>query len=207
MKYISNNDRGTRLSRRSAILAVVAGCGAVLLGLTPSANADDDFEAKHFGFKNRRVITVDVAEDFAKFIPGPPFDEDGVPERGSFFVTEGNIYPKGTIKGDGSDFDPNADGAVGTWFCRGTHLVSGTEFPEARFAVDTAQAYLLPSDRQMIVTDGLEGGLGFEIERVVSGGTGKFKNYIGIQKQELLGFNKSGGVNLRVTFVLRRVAR
>ena len=59
----------------------------------------------------------------------------------------------------------------------------------------------------MIVTDGLEGGLGFEIQRAVSGGTGKFKNYIGIQKQELLGFNKSGGVNLRVTFVLRRAAR
>ena len=206
MKQKKNNGF-TRLSRRSTVLAVVAGLGAALLGLAPSAHAND-VEAKHFGyFKNRRVVTVDVAEDFAKFVPGPPFDDDGVPERGSFFVTEGNIYPKGTIKGDGADFDPNADGAVGTWFCRGTHLVSGTEFPNARFAVDTAQAYLLPSDKDMIVTDGLEGGLGFEIQRAVSGGTGKFKNYIGIQKQELLGFNKSGGVNLRVTFVLRRAAR
>jgi hypothetical protein len=40
---------------------------------------------------------------------------------------------------------------------------------------------------------------------VVSGGTGKYRNFIGIQKQELLGFNKSGGVNLRVTFELERV--
>lgn len=196
-----------RPSRRSAIWAVVAGLGAVLFGFLPSAHAND-VEAKHFGhFKPRRTITVDVAEDFAKFIPGPPFDENGVPERGSFFVTEGNIYPKGTIKGDGADFDPNADGAIGTWFCRGTHLVSGVDFPNERFAVDTAQAYLLPSDKHMIVTDGLEGGLGFEIERVVSGGTGKFKNYIGVQKQELIGFNKSGGVNLRVTLVLKRAAR
>ena len=61
----------------------------------------------------------------------------------SFFVTEGKIYPKGTIQGDGASFDPNSDGAIGQWFCRGTHLVSGVEFPEARFAVDTAQAYLV----------------------------------------------------------------
>jgi hypothetical protein len=40
----------------------------------------------------------------------------------------------------------------------------------------------------------------------LGGGTGLFRGYVGEQKQEFLGFNASGGVNLRVTFTLRRVA-
>ncbi len=154
--------------------------------------------------QNRTYLTVEVAEDFAAFVPGPPFDEAGVPQRGSFFVTQGKIFPEGTIQGDGSSFNPHSEGSIGTWFCRGTHLVSGLEFPETRFAVDTAQAYLMPDDKRMIVTDGLEGGFGFEVQRAISGGTGEFRKVIGIQKQELIGFNQSGGVALRVTFELER---
>ncbi len=173
-------------------------------GVSPATAANEDDSTK--SNPNRTYLTVEVAEDFATFVPGPPFDAAGVvPQRGSFFVTQGKIFPEGTIEGDGSSFDPNSDGAIGTWFCRGTHLVSGLEFPEIRFAVDTAQAYLMPDDKQMIVTDGLEGGFGFEVQRVISGGTGEFRKVIGIQKQELIGFNESGGVALRVTFELERV--
>ena len=32
------------------------------------------------------------------------------PERGSFFITEGRIFPAGTIQGDGANFDPNQRG-------------------------------------------------------------------------------------------------
>jgi hypothetical protein len=71
------------------------------------------------------VFTVAVAEDAALFKPTFVKSADTQPERGSFFVTEGNIYPAGTIQGDGATFDPNSDGAIGCWFCRGTHLVSG----------------------------------------------------------------------------------
>jgi hypothetical protein len=195
------------LFRQSNAIAIVTTVLALFfgLGVSPVAYADEGVTTQS---KQKRIfLTVDVAEDFAKFVPGPPFDSDGVPQRGSFFVTEGKIYTKGTIQGDGASFDPNSEGSIGTWFCRGTHLVSGLEFPEARFAVDTAQAYLLPNDKQMIVTDGLEGGLGFELQRVVSGGTGKYRKVIGIQKQELIGFNASTGVNLRVTFELERLHR
>ena len=38
----------------------------------------------------------------------------------------------------------------------------------------------------------------------MTGGTGKFNRLAGVQKQEFLGFNQSGGVNLRVTFLLQR---
>ena len=69
----------------------------------------------------------------------------------------------------------------------------------------TAQIYLLPSDEKSISTDGIEGN--GKAVRAVTGGTGLYGGYVGEQKQELLGFNASGGVNLRVTFILRKAAR
>lgn len=61
----------------------------------------------------------------------------------------------------------------------------------------------LPDDGDSIVTDGLEGN--GTILRAVTGGTGHFRGYVGEQRQEFLGFNSTGGVNLRVTFILRKV--
>jgi hypothetical protein len=56
-----------------------------------------------------------------------------------------------------------------------------------------------------IATEGVEGR--GTLLRVVAGGTGAYRDYVGEQKQEFLGFNATGGVNLRVTFTLRRVMR
>ena len=81
--------------------------------------------------------------------------------------------------------------------------MSGTEFPFAARGVHTAQLYLLPDESRSIATDGVE-GVG-TVMRVITGGTGPFRGYIGEQKQEFLGFNASGGVNLRVTVTLKRV--
>jgi hypothetical protein len=148
------------------------------------------------------VLTYDVAEDFTKFIPTLVKPTDAAPTRGAWFLTEGNIYPAGTIQGSGDTFDPNAAGAIGRWYCRGTHLVSAAEIPAAALWVDTAQLYFLPSDEQSIVTDGLEGN--GVILRAVTGATGPYRGYLGQQQQEFLGFNATGGVNLRVTFFLEK---
>jgi hypothetical protein len=128
-----------------------------------------------------------------------------IPRRGSTFVTEGNVFPARTIEGDGSDFDPNSPGSIGKWFCRGIHLVDAPDIPAAPLWVDTAQLYQLPDDSRSLSTDGLEGS--GPLLRAVIGGTGSLKGYVGHQHQEFLGFNISGGVNLRVTFTLRKVAR
>jgi hypothetical protein len=80
-----------------------------------------------------------------------------------------------------------------------------SSIPAAAFWVDTAQLYFLPDDARSIATDGLEGA--GVIVRTVTGGTGAFRGYLGEQRQELLGFNASGGVNLRVTFVLNKATR
>ena len=150
------------------------------------------------------VFTVDVAEDFTQFNPTFVKPTDTQPERGSFFVTEGNIYPGGTIKGDGASFDPGTPG-FGRWFCRGTHLVPASAIPAAAFWVHTAQLFLLPDDTRSIATEGVEGN--GTVTRLISGGTGKYRGYVGEQRQEFLGFNSTGGVNLRVTFILKKAAR
>jgi hypothetical protein len=185
------------LSRPLAAL-VIATC----LAIAPRAQAQESHAGDLTAAGNPLILTVDVAEDFTKFNPTFVKPTDTEPKRGSWFITEGNVYPDGTIQGAGETFDPNTGGAIGRWYCRGTHLVSASEIPAAPLWVDTAQLYFLPDDEHSIVTDGLEGSK--TILRAVTGGTGQFRGYLGKQRQEFLGFNKTGGVNLRVTFTLER---
>ena len=192
---------------RSAVAALIlaptmmwgAPAAAQVAGGEPTAEQASNHSS------DRLVFIVDVAEDLTRFTPTFVKPTDTQPERGAFFVTEGKIFPPNTIKGEGATFDPNSDGAIGRWFCRGTHLVSASDIPAAPLWVNTAQLYLLPRDTQSIATEGVEGG--GTIVRTVAGGTGQFREYAGEQKQEFLGFNATGGVNLRVTFTLRKVTR
>ncbi|MGH9160742.1 MAG: hypothetical protein ACRD2X_12265, partial [Vicinamibacteraceae bacterium] len=153
------------------------------------------------------VFTVDVAEDLAaKFVPTFVKPEHTQPERGSFFVTEGRIFPAGTIVGDGASFDPNRAGHVGVWICRGTHLVAASEIPAAPLWVSTAQLFVLGRQgKEQIATEGVEGS--GTITRIVTGGAGNYTGFVGEQRQTFLGFNPTGGVNLRVTFILRPVVK
>jgi hypothetical protein len=84
-------------------------------------------------------------------------------------------------------------------------LVKGSEFDKSTRAVLSDQVYLLSSDRHSIATTGTEGN-GTAV-RVVTGGTGSFAGYVGEQRQQFLGFNKTGGVNLRVTISLRKASK
>lgn len=186
--------------------AVLGAAAALLFVLQSSVVADDAASGDRRPSRNTLEFTVDVAEDLAgKFVPTLVRPEHTQPERGSFFVTEGRIYPAGTIQGDGAAFDPNSDGAIGRWFCRGTHLVSASELPDAPLWVDTAQLFVLGRNGEQLATEGLEGN--GTISRIVTGGTGLLAGYVGEQRQTFLGFNPSGGVNLRVTFILRRAAK
>jgi hypothetical protein len=82
--------------------------------------------------------------------------------------------------------------------------VAGNQIPGTTEPwVYTSQLYLLPDDKKSIDTSGLEQTA--PVVRTVTGGTGKFKDFLGVQKQEFLGaFNTTGGANLRVTFELRK---
>jgi hypothetical protein len=150
-------------------------------------------------------FTIDVAEDLAgKFVPTLVKPWDTQPERGSFFVTEGRLFPGGTIQGDGADFNPYSRGHIGIWICRGTHLVAASEIPAAPLWVNSAQIFVIGRQgKEQITTEGLEGA--GTITRIVTGGAGNFAGFVGEQRQTFLGFNSTGGVNLRITFILRQV--
>ncbi len=188
------------LSRLAAVVGV-----AMILGPVASAQ-----EAEADGAARKRepiVFTVDVAEDLAgKFVPTFVRPEHTQPERGSFFVTGGRIFPAGTIDGDGANFDPNKRGHIGIWICRGTHLVAADEIPSAPLWVDTAQLFVLGRQgKEQLATEGVEGS--GTVTRIVTGGTGNFAGWVGEQRQTFLGFNPTGGANLRVTFILRPPAK
>ncbi|HEY8550333.1 MAG TPA: hypothetical protein VIL35_10285 [Vicinamibacterales bacterium] len=192
------------MSRGSRLRAVAAATAAlVMLGLAP-AHAQ---QAQHAHGKKPRapepiVYTVDVAEDMSLFIPTFVKPEHTQPEPGSFFVTRGRVFPEGTIQGSGADFDPNRSGHIGVWICRGTHLVAASEIPDAPWWVSSAQLFVLGRQgKEMLTTEGIEGK--GTIRRVVTGGAGNYAGWTGEAFQTFLGFNSTGGVNLRVTFVLR----
>jgi len=188
---------------------VVAGAATATLVL-PAGSLVRAEHAEKSGAKPDRepvVFTIDVAEDLAgKFVPTFVKPEHTQPERGSFFVTEGRAFPGGTIQGDGASFDPNRGGHIGVWICRGTHLVAASEIPAAALWVDTVQLFVLGRQgREQLSTEGVEGG--GTVTRIVTGGAGNYAGYVGEQRQTFLGFNPTGGVNLRVTFILRKAVR
>ena len=152
-------------------------------------------------------VTVDVAEDLGgKFVPTFVKPEHTQPERGAFYITEGRVFPGGTIQGDGADFDPARSGHIGVWFSRGTHLVSAADIPAASLWAFTAQLFQLGRQgRELISSEGVEGS--GELTRIVTGGGGNYTGFVGEQRTTFLGFNPTGGVNLRVTFVLRKIVR
>jgi hypothetical protein len=189
--------------------AGLAVCAAAVVALSSGSTARASGQAREQGNDRTATIefTVDVAEDLAgKFVPTFVKPEHTQPERGSFFVTEGRIFPAGTIAGDGADFNPNRSGHIGVWICRGTHLVSASEIPAAPLWVSTAQLFVLGRQGvEQIASEGVEGP--GTVTRIVTGGAGNYTGFVGEQRQTFLGFNSTGGVNLRVTFILKQVAK
>jgi len=196
------------VSRRSGLRAVAVATAAVLtIGLAPASTQAEP--PPHAGKPQPEpiVYTVDVAEDMDLFVPTFVRPEDTQPERGSFYVTRGRVFPEGTIQGDGATFDPDTSGHIGAWISRGTHLASASEIPDAPWWAATTQLFVVlgRQGKELLTTEGIEGQ--GTIRRVVTGGAGNFAGWTGEAHQTLLGFNATGGVNLRVTFVLRPPAQ
>jgi hypothetical protein len=84
--------------------------------------------------------------------------------------------------------------------------VAGSEIPAASWWVDSAQLFVLGRQaKEQLTTEGLEGS--GTVTRVVTGGTGNYAGWTGEQRQTFLGLNATGGVNLRVWFILRPPAK
>ncbi len=159
-----------------------------------------------------RFIQFDVSENAKRFIfDETPLHADGAPAYGNEFVTEGYIYPSGTLNGtngvkaDGSPEFPEK--VIGRWTCRGWHVGEGAKTVTGPWVV-THQLYDFGPEagRVTITTDGVElVDIDVPVLRAVGGGTGPYANVKGEARQTMIGFNQLNGVNLR--FEIRLVTR
>jgi hypothetical protein len=182
------------LLRVFALLAVVVSIAAAIAISAQSAD-----EEVH-------IMKFEVAEDGTRFA----FDdlnlfEDGMPGYGSAFVTQGYIYPEGTLNGTNgalANGEPEfPDLVLGTWTCYGWMIGDGAHTETGEWVIST-QVYQF-NDGSTIVTDGFE-LVDFEqpFTRAVTGGTGAYRGAVGEMVQVLHGFTEQMGVNLTVEFQL-----
>ncbi|MEM1253364.1 MAG: hypothetical protein AAGI69_13100 [Cyanobacteria bacterium P01_H01_bin.21] len=161
-------------------------------------------QAKQNRRSNAEVIRFDVAEDATRFIfDDAPLLSNGFPAYGNSFVTQGYIYPAGTLNGtngvnpDGSPEFPNL--VQGRWVCRGWFINEDGAVATSGEFVITHQLYNFGSElgSETIVSDGWElANVGEPVARAITGGTGRFSKVGGEAVQVFLGFNATEGVNL-----------
>ena len=176
----------------------------VLLGVSNAAFSN---HAKSFHDKRHlKIIKFDVAEDATRFVfDSDPVDEDGFPAYGNSFITQGYVYPSGTLDGtngvmpDGQPEFPEY--VIGTWMCRGRFIGNGFKTVTGPIVI-TTQHYDLGQKpgKKTLISEGFElVDIDRAVKRAITGGTGPFKNAGGEAVQRLLGFNATEGVNLRFT--------
>ena len=153
------------------------------------------------------VLRFDVAEDPTRFVfSSEHVHPDGFPAYGNYFVTQGYIYPEGTLV-DGED-GVNEDGSpslpdevLGEWTCWGVHIGDGGHTTEGAWVV-TTQLFSLGS-KKTIVTDGYElSEVDVPGSRAITGGTGRYRGASGQQIQTLLGFGAANNVLLRTQLLV-----
>ena len=152
------------------------------------------------------LMEFEVAEDGTRFV----FDdlnlfEDGMPAYGSAFVTQGYIYPVGTLSGSNGALENGEpefpDLVLGTWTCYGWMIGDGAHTTTGAWVIST-QVYEF-NDGSTIITDGFEiADLDQPVVRAVTGGTGQHRGASGEMIQMLRGFTDQMGVNLSVQFQL-----
>lgn len=175
----------------------------VALGLyglaAPRARANDDDQ----------TFTIDVALDGATNAQNDinPSEGSATFSRGDTFILGGTIYPGGTLPSGSASNDPSAPGGIGKILCRGTYLASSADAANGvGILTDTTELYLLPDDATGLIADGLTpNAAGVSVQRVVLGGTGRFRGATGEIHEDDLGTNATGFCNFRATFHLKRV--
>jgi hypothetical protein len=150
-----------------------------------------------------QVLQLEIAEIPSRYAPAPfAFDsETGIASHGNAFVTQGYIYPAGTM-GDGEGVKPDGsplypDKVLGEWSCWG--FVAGGDGSRP---VTTQQfQFGLGFGERTIITTGYEIMDGSTFKRAIVGGTGPFASASGEQAQTFLGLNAYppyGGAKFRV---------
>ena len=147
------------------------------------------------------LARFDVAEDHTRFsFAESPIHESGMPAHGNPFVTQGYIYPVGTLDGnvdgvleDGSPAFP--DLVLGTWTCDGWFVGEGGDATTGVWLV-SRQIMHFHDDGDVVITQGTElADAGVVNARPITGATGDYASFQGVMLQTLIGFNSHMGVN------------
>jgi hypothetical protein len=158
------------------------------------------------GFGNPAIAdplaAFDVAEDLTRFVHAPgPLHEDGLPDYGVSFVTQGYIYPAGTL--DSGVEGTNADGTpvwpdkvIGVWTCSGFTVGDGFHTTTGDVVI-TRQIFQFENG-DILVSQGSElVDEGVPFVRVITGGTGDYAEVGPALTQVTLGMSDGFGVRIQ----------
>lgn len=158
------------------------------------------------GFANAEMLSAfDVAEDHSRiFMAAQPVHENGMPAHGNAFVSQGYIYPEGTLADgtvgvleDGSPAFP--DLVLGTWTCDGYFVGEGGNATTGVWII-SRQTFAF-DDGATIVTQGTEiADIGQPNLRPVTGATGEYAEIDGGLVQTTLGFTDFWGLSATYAF-------
>ena len=148
------------------------------------------------------ITRFEVAEDHTRFVfAETPVHDSGMPAHGNPFVTQGYIYPAGTLTAgtdgvlaDGRPAFPEL--VLGTWTCDGWFVGDGGEATSGVWLVSRQIMQFTSGD--VVITQGTElADIGVGNIRPITGATGTFANAGDVMEQTLLGFNSHMGVQAR----------
>ena len=147
----------------------------------------------------------DVAEDHTRiFMAAQPVHDNGMPAHGNAFVSQGYIYPEGTLADgtvgvleDGSPAFP--DLVLGTWTCDGYFVGEGGNATTGVWII-SRQTFAF-NDGDTVVTQGTEiADIGQPNLRPVTGATGAYAQIDGGLIQTTLGFTDFWGLSATYAF-------
>lgn len=143
----------------------------------------------------------DVAEDHTRvFMADAPLHESGMPAHGNAFISQGYIYPAGTLAADTAGVLPDGrpafpDLVLGQWTCDGYFVGEGANATSGVWII-SRQVFAFDSG-DTIVTQGTEiVDTGVENLRPITGATGAYAEASGGMVQTLLGFSEQMTVNI-----------
>ena len=151
------------------------------------------------------LSAFDVAEDHTRiFMAAQPVHENGMPAHGNAFVSQGYIYPEGTLANgtvgvleDGSPAFP--DLVLGTWTCDGYFVGEGGNATTGVWII-SRQTFAF-DDGATVVTQGTEiADIGQPNLRPVTGATGDYAQVDGGLIQTTLGFTDFWGLSATYAF-------
>jgi hypothetical protein len=147
------------------------------------------------------TLSFDVAEDGTRFTwGGDPALASGMPDRDTPYITQGYVYPAGTLDGsngvnpDGSPEFP--DEVLGQWTCWGWWVGAGKPGETAPWITTHLFNFGGAWGEATLVSEGYSlDDVGVPLPRAVVGGTGPFAGVTGVQLETVLGHNASEGVD------------